>query len=226
MSCRLSSVGGVLAQGVHQHVGAEHVVAHGGQGLVGVAGPRGGIGRLLQEGLHLVPVPADADDPELGGLGPRHRDRRHGHPGAAVQVLVDDLLRVHPVDVVGADHHHQVGPLVVDQVQRLVDRVGGPGVPLRAEPLLGRDRGHVVAEQDAHPPGLADVPVQAVALVLGQHADAQAAAVDQVGQREIDQPVEAAERDGGLGPVRGQRRQPLAGPAGQHDPQDAWLGHR
>ena len=160
-------IGGVLAQRVHQHVGGEHVVAHGGKGLVGAAGAGRGIVRFLQEGIDGAPVLADADDAELGGLVARHRYRRHGHPGSACHVLVDDLPRVHPVHVVGAHDHHQVWALIVDQVQRLVDRVSGPGVPVRAEPLLGRDGGHVVAQQGAHPPGGGDVPVQAVALVLG-----------------------------------------------------------
>ena len=56
-----------------------------------------------------------------------------------------------------------------------------------------------------------------VRLVLGEHADPQVAGVDQVGQHEVDQPVVAAERDGGLGPVGGQRHQPLALAAGQDD---------
>ena len=91
---------------------------------------------------------------------------------------------------------------------------------MRAEPLLGRDRGHVVAEQGAHPPRGGDVPVQAVALVLGEHADLADAAVGQVGQREVDQPVETAERDGRFRPVRGQRAEAGSGAAGEHDAQD------
>ena len=54
-------------------------------------------------------------------------------------------------------------------------------------------------------------------LVLRQHDDLEVAGVDDVGQREVDQPVDAAERDRGFGPVGGQRHQPLALPAGEHD---------
>ena len=64
-----------------------------------------------------------------------------------------------------------VGVLVDDQVHRLVDRVGAALVPLRAEPLLRRHRGDVVAEQRRHPPGQRDVPVERVRLVLGEHGD-------------------------------------------------------
>ena len=41
-------------------------------------------------------------------------------------MLLDHLLRVHPVDVVGAEHDDVLGPLVVDQVQALVDRSAEP----------------------------------------------------------------------------------------------------
>ena len=50
---------------------------------------------------------------------------------------------------------------------------------------------------------------------------AQVARVDQVGQHEVDEPVVAAERDGRLGAVRGQRPQPLSFAARENDPEDA-----
>ena len=186
---------------------------------------RGRVGRLFQERLDRQSVLAGLDHAERSRLGPRHRDGRHGHARARGHVLVDHLPGVHPEDVVGAEDDHQVGLFVVDQVERLVDRVRRAGVPLRSEPLLRRHRRDVVAEQGTHPPGQADVPVQAVALVLGQHADPQDAGVDQVGQREVNQPVEAAERNGGLRPVVGERRQPLSRAARQHDAEDSFLRH-
>ena len=88
---------------------------------------------------------------------------------------------------------------------------------------LGRDRRHVVAEQRRHAPGPADVKVEAVALVLGEDHDPQEAGVGQVRQDEVDEPVLAAERHRGLGPIEGQRHQPLAFAAGEDDGQH--LGH-
>ena len=128
--------------------------------------------------------------------------------------------RVHPVHVVGAEDHDVVGLLVVDQVQALEDRVGAAGVPAPAEPLLGRHRGDVLAEHAGQPPGGGDVPVERVRLVLGEHADPVQPGVDQVGQHEVDQPVVAAERHRRLGPVGGERPQPLALAACEHDPED------
>ena len=109
-----------------------------------------------------LPVGVGVDDAELVGLLLRGtRMPGDGHAGAGLHVLVDHLPRVHAVDVVGAEHDDDVGPLVVDEVEALEDRVGAAGVPARAEPLLRRHRGDVVAEQLRHPPGRGDVPVEA-----------------------------------------------------------------
>ena len=61
------------------------------------------------------------------------------------------------------------------------------------------------------------MPVERVRLVLRQHDDLQVAAVGQVGQHEVDHPVDAAERHRRLGPVCGQRHESLALATGQHD---------
>ena len=219
-------VGRVLAQRLDQHGGVEDVGAHGHERLVRRAVQAGRVGGLFLERLDAAAVGRGPDHAEVRGGGAGHRDRGHGDPGVPVQVGLDHLVRVHPVHVIGPGHQHQVGPVTLDEGQRLVDGVGRAGLPARAEPLLGRHRRHVVVQQAAQPPGGGDVPVQAVALVLGEHADALYPAVDQVGQGEVHHPVDAAERDGRLGPVRGQRPQPAAGPARQDDAQDPLPGHR
>ncbi len=123
--------------------------------------------------------------------------------------------------------HTRSGSLVVDQVEVLVDRVGRALEPERAPPHLRRHRRHVVAEQRREPPRLADVAVEAVALVLRQHDDLEVPGVGEVRQREVDEPVGAAERHRRLGPVVGEREQPLALAAGQHDDEDVgFSGHR
>ena len=216
---------GVLAQRVDQDVGVEHVVAHGRVAHVRVARHRRRVGGLFQERVDGPAVRRDADDAEIGGFGQRHRYRRHRDPGPVLDVVIDHLHRVHPVHVVRAEDDHDVRLLVVDQVHRLEDGVRRAGVPVRAEPLLRRHRCDVVAEQGTHPPRGGDVTVQAMALVLGQDADLADAAVGHVGQREIDQPVEPAERHRRLGPVRGQRAQPGARSAGEHDSQDRRIRH-
>jgi hypothetical protein len=49
---------------------------------------------------------------------------------------LDQLVRIHPVNVVSPGHQHEVGLVALDQGQRLVDSVGRAGLPARAEPLL------------------------------------------------------------------------------------------
>ena len=223
MLCWLAVVFGVRPQRLHQHLAVEHVVAHGRERLIRRTRQGRRRRRLLQE--RLDPVPVRLHHAERRGRRPGHCDRRHRDPRAPGQVPLDQLRRVHPVHVVGPEHGHQVGPLAADQVQRLVDRVGRSGLPVRPEPLLGRHRRHVVVEQAVQLPGGGDVPVEAVALVLGEHADLPDAGVDQVGQREVHQPVQAAERDGGFRPVLGQGREPLARRARENDTQDPPTGH-
>jgi hypothetical protein len=219
-------IGGILAQRVHQHIGAEHVDAHRRERLPGRAQARRRAGRLFPERLDPVPVACGLHHAEGRRGVPLDRDRRHRDPRAPGQVRLDHLPRVHPVDVVGAKDRQQVRPVGIDEVQRLVDRIGRARLPVRAHPLLRRDRRHVVAQHVAELPGGTDVPVQAVALVLGQHVDAPQPAVRQVGQREINQPVQAADGNGRLGPVRGQRREPPPLPARENNAQDPLFTHR
>ncbi len=63
------------------------------------------------------------------------------------------------------------------------------------------------------------MPVEAHRLVLREHQDLAQAAVEAVGEREIDDPISPAERDRRLGPVARQRLQPRAFAAGQNDGQ-------
>src|SRR5690606_19497272 len=67
--------------------------------------------------------------------------------------------------------------------------------------------------------------VEAVALVLGEDHDAAVPAVDEIREREIDQPVVAAEWDCRFGPIPGQGHQALALAAGQDHRQDLGATH-
>ena len=221
MSCLDCSRLGVAGDRVAQRVGGEHVVAHGREHLVRSVRQAHRVLRLLEERTDRGRRGrVDVDDAELVGHRDRLPDRGDGAAGPRLDVGVDHLREVHPVDVVGTDHDHDVGLLVGEQVERLEDRVRAAEVPPLAHPLLGRHRRDVVAEQRRHPPGGGDVPVEAVRLVLGEHDDLEVAGVHHVGQREVDQPVDAPERDRGLGPVGGQRHQPLALTPRQHDRED------
>ncbi len=125
-------------------------------------------------------------------------------------MLLDHLARVDAVDMVGAEHADDVGLLVADQVQVLEDRVGRAREPVGAAPHLRRHRDDVVAEELRELPGRRDVTVEAVALVLGQDGDPEDAAVDEVREREVDQPVVAPERHRRLGAIGSERPEALA----------------
>src|SRR5581483_7481896 len=74
-------------------------------------------------------VRAHLDGAELGRLGQRLPASGHRDARARVDVLLYQLARIHPVDVVGPEDDHIVRVLVVDEVQALVDRVRGAGEP-------------------------------------------------------------------------------------------------
>ena len=189
----------------------------------GESGSGGGLAGFSRKLVIVLPVVGDADDAEGLGVLPADRQRRDRHPGIVLQVLGDDLPHVHPVDVVGTDDDHEVRVVVVDQVHRLVDRVGRPGVPVRAEPLLRRDRRHVVAKQVDSRHVVVMCRSRLWLLYWVSTHIRRIPALARFDSAKSIEPVYAAERHGWLGPVVGQRRQPGAGPARQHDPQDCRL---
>ena len=180
-----------------------------------------GVGRLLAERPDLARVGlVEFDDTKLVGEVDRLTDRGDRDAGTGLDVLLHHLGEVHAVDVVGTDDDDDLRPLVVDEVERLEDRVGAAEVPVLVDSLLGRHRRDVVAEHRRHPPRLGHVLVEAVRLVLRQHDDLEIARVDDVGEGEIDEPVDAAERHRGFRTVSSQRHEPLPLAAGEDDGQD------
>ena len=219
----------VLAGGrddVDERLGVEHVVAHARQATGVVTWHRRRRRRLLVKREDLA-VGRRLDDAERLRVLVRHRDSRDGDTGTRLDVALDHLARVHPVDVVGPEHRDVIGVLVADEVEVLVDGVGRAGEPVRAAPHLRRHRGDVAAEQRGEPPRLADVTVEAVALVLREHHDLQVPGVGEVREGEVDDAVRAAERHRRLGPIGRERQHALALATGEDDDEDLrFSGHR
>ena len=205
----------VLRDYLSQQPGIEYVVAHRGVGDIRVVRSWFWSSRLLVEGNDAVGVVC-GNDPEGAGLRHRHPDAGHRDPCSRLQMLVNHLAGIHPVDVVGSEDEDMVWSLVGQYVEVLKDRVGRSRKPIGAASHLGGDRGNVVAEHLRHAPSQRYVTVQAVALVLREHCDLAVAAVDEVGERKVDEPVDTAEGDCRLGSISRQRVEAPAFPARQH----------
>ena len=130
---------------------------------------------------------------------------------------IDHLRAIHAVHMVRAEHADVIRLLVAEQVQVLVHRVRRALEPALAQSHLRGHAHHVVAEQRGHAPGGGDVPIQAVALVLGEHGNAAHAGIDQVAQRKVDQAVVGAKRHCGLTAIPREGHEPFALATGEDD---------
>jgi len=164
------------------------------------------------------------DDAELGSMPLVDRDRSHGDLGAFVEVKIEHVVQVHPVDVVAAEDGHRVRVGLLHQVHVLVDGVGCSLVPglARRPHLRGHRNNELRLQQGAELPAFAQVLQQRLAAELRQHVDRVDARVDEVAEHEVDDTVLASERNGRLGPLLGQRVEPRSFPAGQYDAQHAY----
>ncbi len=161
-------------------------------------------------------------DAEGGGLLNRRLQAADRHVGAGLDVLLQHLLVVHFIDVVAGQDDHVLRAVALDDVDVLIDGVGGAEIPHGLRHAL-RGRQHVetlVALGAEEVPAALHVADEAVRLVLGRHRDAADARVQRVRQREIYDARLAAEINGGLGAPVSQFHKTAAASAGQH------IGHR
>ena len=151
----------------------------------------------------------------------RERDPSDGdrHVGAVAAMGGHEGLVVHLVDVVAGQDQDRRPSRVLDDVEVLEDRVGGPAVPLRdaaaGDVRLEHPDAAGVAVQIPRP-AHADVVVERARVVLGQDDDVVDVRVHAVGEGEVDDPVLAAERHGRLGPHRREDGESLALAAGEY----------
>ena len=183
----------------------EDVDAHRGEVALGL------LGLLLPLGDPIGVVKGeDAHARRIGERDPPDGDR-HVRPVAPVGR--HERLVIHLVDVVAGEDHDVSRTLVLEDVHVAQHGVRGAAVPL-GHPAAGDVR---LEQLDATAiavqvpgPAEADVIVQRARVVLGQDHDVVDVRVHAVREREVDDPVLAAERDGRLGSLLGQDRQALA----------------
>lgn len=152
-------------------------------------------------------------------LHTRHLDTADRAVRAALRVVGDHARVVHLVDVVARQHHHVFRPDRADDVEVLEHRVRGAAIPVRAFHALLRgpqvdEFAHLAAQET---PAALQMAQQRVRLVLRDDRDAADAGIQTVGQREIDDPVFAAEVHRRLDAFVGKRPEPRAPSARKDD---------
>ena len=155
------------------------------------------------------------------GLG----DGGDGRVGALVDVVFQHLADVHAVNMIGAEDHHVMRIGLFDQVDVLVDGVGGAAIPVlrgRAH-LRGHGNDEVLFEHAAGGPAFAQMLQQTLALELDEYVDRINSGIGQVAENEIDDAITSSEGNRGLGPLLGQRREARASSTGQNECEDADL---
>src|ERR1022692_2443117 len=157
-------------------------------------------------GVHL-------EDAEAAGLIRRDRDDRHRRVGAAFVVGPQHVLVVHAVELI-AREDQQIAPGGAAHVaQTLADGVGGSLTPVAATPgLLGRPPAPPARRADVELVGHGDVLVEALRVELREHEDLTEVRVQAIADRDVDQAVLAADRNGGLRAFERQREQARPAP--------------
>ena len=102
--------------------------------------------------------------------------------------------------MIAGEDDHILGLIAVDEVDVLIDGVGGALVPVRAGGRLVGGQHMDAAVQTVQVPGLAvaDVLIEHQRLVLGQDAHRVDPRIDAVGQRKIDDTIFSAEGNCGF----------------------------
>ncbi len=197
-------VGDIFIQQLIEILGIEDIDPHGGQGVLWFARHGGRVGRFFDKRIDLAII-IHRHHPEGACFAARYFDTGHGDLGAHIDVIQQHGGVIHLVDVIARQHHHIFGGVIADDVQVLIDRIGGATIPVHlVHSLLGREQidklVHLIAQEG--PAGL-QVAQQAVGFVLGDDTDPADAGVDAVGEHEIDDAEFAAKMHRRLGPVVG-----------------------
>ena len=137
----------------------------------------------------------------------------------------DQLAEVHAVEMIAGEDQEVVGVVAGEVARRLAHGVGGALEPVRAlGRLFGGEHLDEAVREEIEPVGLRDVAVERGRVELRQHEDPLQPGVQAVADRDVDQPVLAAERHGRLRAHVGQRVEPGAAAAAQDQRQDVVHG--
>ena len=120
--------------------------------------------------------------------------------------------------MVAGENHHVPRPLFLDDVDVAIDRVRGAFVPLADVAVMRRlDADELLQPAGQEVPPEPDVLLERTGPVLRKEIDPPQTGMDAIGKREVDDAIEAAEGDRGLGAVERERLEALALPAGENE---------
>ncbi len=151
----------------------------------------------------------------------RNRLRGDRDVGVAIDVRVDELGVVHAIELIAGEDQVVVGVVAGEMPRGLPDRVRRALVPVRVVGrLFGGENLDEALVEDVHPVRLSDVTVERRRVELREHENAPHVGVQAVADRDVDQPVLAANRHGGFRALLCERKQPRALAAAENNRQN------
>ena len=161
-------------------------------GRLGALGMRGFL-LEFQDAVVLIGI----HNAEAAGLIQRHVQNGNGTVRTRFLMLLQHLAVVHFIDMVTGQNQHVVRIITVDEIQILIDRIGGTLIPVCAVASLIRRQNAYTAGHAVQIPGLtvADILIQNKRLILGQNTHGINTGIHAVGHRKIDDTVFAAKLD-------------------------------
>jgi hypothetical protein len=228
----LAEIGEVIVEAFLENAAIEHIDTH--RGLVEV-----GIGRLA-DGLPEIGGNAQTvedlrvfwlfnklndpallismHDPETRRRLPIHRNGAHCQVRICFNVLAQNLAVVHSVELIAAQNDIVIEWTFEEVAEVLPNGVRGSLVPMRSRGRLLRGQNlHETWREIVEFEGGANMLVQRHAIKLGKHVDAANAGIQTVADGDINQPIFATKRYGGLGPFFCQREESGAGSAAHNN---------
>jgi hypothetical protein len=165
-----------------------------------------------------VPTGIEAEDAHLRrGLGIR-RLRRNGDIRSLRFVRPDQLLVIHPIQMVAGEDEVMARRMPCEVTCRLTYGVGCSLEPVRIVGcLLGGEDFDKTLREVVEPVRHRDVTIERGGIELRQNVDAADVRVQAVAHGNVDQPVLPGDRNRGLGPRGGQWKQPRALAAAKND---------
>src|SRR5277367_3395034 len=208
---------GVGDQDGNEQLGIEKIDAHGGVHFVRMNARTLGVGGFFLEADD-APVFVGLEDAETAGsfLG---RDFEGGDSDVrtGLDVLLEHLLIIHFVDMVAGEDEDEIGLFGADGIDVLIDGVGGALIPVLRDTHLRGENFDEIAVAHQSGPALAHVAIEAERFVLGEDEDAAQIAIEAIRKRDINDAVDAAEGDSGLGAIASEGPKAFALATGQQD---------